>query len=390
MLTSKKIVTCLCIVTVVGVMAQITWHFRRIDYKIKLRWSKAHPDESWPHIRTGLIWSLSYLGATLPTGSLDKATDWIDDRHFILDLKQLGFSENALENLHPLLTTLKDSEEYEKMGGIDLGRFFMYTLHSSWHYYAITGVEQRLENFHQRHRLQNPVHYLLSSSGVAKEQRIISFNIPQKWEDIAFVGKEAEGKTIHLNVPPEAFETIDLMPNGQLRFALYGKNGTLESHADTSLTEAGKPGKCQWCHEKHLQPIFYPTEDLPQSIKKEEFLEYVSQAQSLIDQYRTTLQTDITYQNPQDHTYAELLYITFLEPSLERVANEWGMSAEEVAAKLASFPTHGYREFPHLGQQLYHRKWIDSLAPYAVVKIPESAREKSTYEPDVTGLKAEK
>ena len=46
------------------------------------------------------------------------------------------------------------------------------------------------------------------------------------------------------------------MPNGQLRIALYDKNGNLKEAADSNITHAGKPAKCLWCHESGIQPLF--------------------------------------------------------------------------------------------------------------------------------------
>jgi hypothetical protein len=100
----------------------------------------------------------------------------------------------------------------------------------------------------------------------------------------------------------------------------------------------------------------------------------------LIDQ-RKIISTDVTYTNLQDHTQSELLYITFLEPSAERISNEWGVPVSRVNEIMKNFSPHIYPEFPFLGD-LYYRSWVDSLAPYETLKVPESAREASAYEPD--------
>jgi hypothetical protein len=389
MITLKKAIIVSSLLIMVAVATNVFSSFENEDNSIRLRWIKSYPTEDWAHIRTGIIWSFSYLGATLPKGSLDNAITKHDESSFTLDLSKIGFSDHALNNLRPMLAFLRASEEYEKMGGIDLGRFQMYTLHSSWNYYAITGAEPTIEAYKNKFNLNRPVHFFLSSSGVAKEQRIISFNAPVRLDELAFVGKGGKGKVGHKKFTPETFETIDVMPNGQLRFAIYNKRGFLETAADTFLTVAGKPGKCQWCHEKHLQTLHFASTEISNSIKKEEFIESVSKAEKIIDDYRKEMKTDIIYQNHQDHTQAELLYITFLEPSLERIANEWGISTENAALKMANFPTHVYKEFPFLGQ-LYYRKWVDSLAPYKSQQVPESAREVSHYEPDVIGLNSNK
>jgi hypothetical protein len=48
---------------------------------------------------------------------------------------------------------------------------------------------------------------------------------------------------------------------------------------------------------------------------------------------------------------------------------------------LDPLPIHSYPEFPFLGM-LYHRDAVDPLAPYESERVPESAREHSSYEPN--------
>jgi thiaminase len=354
-------------------------------YQINLRWIKAYDSENWQNVRTGLIWGLCYLGATVPENSFDKAVTRLNESVFIIDFTKLGFSDEALQKLAFVLNILKKSEEYQKKNGIDVGRFLMCTLYSSWHYYAITGVKPTLADFEQSYFTDIPVRYYLTHSAVAKTQRIIRFLPPSQYQNIAFVADEGAGAIENNTFVPESFETIDLMPNGQLRFGIYDKNGKLKAAADTLFTTGGKPGKCQWCHEKHLQPLFSLPTDLPNSITKQEFLAYITQFQQMIEDYRSALQTDIKYKNNQDHSYAELLYISFMEPSVQRIANEWGIDKDLVLQKMSAFQTHPYPEYPFLGN-LYRREWVDNLAPYKSVQTPSSAREFSLIEPDVTGL----
>ncbi|MBY0425456.1 MAG: hypothetical protein K2Q22_07465, partial [Cytophagales bacterium] len=339
------------------------------DYRIRLRWVKAYESEDWPKVRIGLIWAFSYLGAELPKGSFDESVTQSESNGlFTIDLEKLGFSEQSLKAFEPILDELKSSEEYKKTGGIDIGRFLMFTVHSSRHYYTITGASTSVSKFETKYSVKDPLRYVVVNSGVAKVKRLIQFNRPNRWDEIAFMGSEAEPSGDDHGM---GFETIDVMKNGQLRFGIYGKGGILDDAANPLLTSAGKPGKCQWCHEKHLQMIFYPTEDVPNSLTKDEFVRQIDSAQGKLNQYRNLLNSDITYQNPQDHAFAELLYISFLEPSAYRISNEWGIAEPKVKELLRQFPTHPYEEYPFLGD-LYQRKWIDSLASYRSVRVPES------------------
>ena len=102
----------------------------------------------------------------------------------------------------------------------------------------------------------------------------------------------------------------------------------------------------------------------------------------MLNTYRKSLRQDIDYSKTLDHTFTEILYISFMEPSAERLASEWGIPVEQVTEKLKGLPTHTHHEFPYLGT-LYNRKDVESLSPYSIIRVPESAREPSEYEPDL-------
>ncbi|MCB0579113.1 MAG: hypothetical protein KDD10_07365 [Phaeodactylibacter sp.] len=70
-----------------------------------------------------------------------------------------------------------------------------------------------------------------------------------------------------------------------------------------------------------------------------------------------------------------------MEPSVRVIAREWGWNKEEVETRLQGSPSHVYNEFPQLGA-LYHRRRVDSLAPYQTLRVPDSAREPNAGEPD--------
>lgn len=109
----------------------------------------------------------------------------------------------------------------------------------------------------------------------------------------------------------------------------------------------------------------------------------VTRRRALLGQYRDGLDTQIEYRNSQDHTYVELLYLSFEEPSLERLAAEWSVSIERATELLSGKPTHAQAEFAYLGSELYWREDVEGLAPYAVLAAPQSVREASAREPDL-------
>ena len=89
------------------------------DISINLRWVRSYSDEGLPKVKTGILWTLSFLGATLPKGSADSIIQNIDSTSFKLDLKFAGFTENALSAFEVIIAHLKDSDEYLKKKSID-------------------------------------------------------------------------------------------------------------------------------------------------------------------------------------------------------------------------------------------------------------------------------
>jgi hypothetical protein len=368
--------------------AAVFYSFKSADDRseklaINLKWNKAYEGEDWDNMRTGILWSLSFLGAALPEGSLNKAIEFKQDTfHFTLHVDRLGFNKAAEDALILIIDSLKQSEEYTKTGSIDVARFFVLTLHSTYHYYAITGAEQTLQQFKDNHPFASPKKFLLLNSGVAKHNRKITFHKPSDALQLAFIAEESDDSVTSPHFHPYAFEVSALMPNGQMRYAVYNEDGTLAGASPAKFGVAGKPGKCLWCHEIVIQRLYYVTDEVEGEMNSCEFEEHVQDCQDLLEAYRATLKTDVKYQNRQDHTQAELLYISFMEPSAERLANEWQMKKEEVLVLLKNRPTHPHEEFKFLGD-LYNRTYIDSIAPFNSLRVPQSVREPSEYEPNL-------
>ena len=94
----------------------------------------------------------------------------------------------------------------------------------------------------------------------------------------------------------------------------------------------------------------------------------------LVKEYDIELYTDIDFTERQAHTYCELLYIGYYEPSLKRLAQEWGMSDTDAAKRLKNESTHTHVEFSFF-ESLYHRSDVDHLSPVQHVLTPLSTRE---------------
>ena len=340
---------------------------------IELRWVKAYPRESKSDVETGLLWSLSLLGARLPRDAA--VVVWHGDR-MTLDLAHAQVLEGTGPAWRQLVAAMKGSGEYRVHGALDVGRFLAVALGSSNHYYALTGANPHYADARARYHFESKP-AAIARSAVALGNRRIEISAAHDAAQIAFVAYEGHGSLADGTFVPRELELLDTMPNGQLRFALYDLDGHLKNGASKDLTTAGKPAKCMWCHESGLQHTFIEFPGVAGFNDRREFDALVAQRRDLLLAYRDGLDTQIEYRHRQDHTYGELLYLTFEEPSRERLAAEWGVSIDRAAELLRGKPTHAHAEFAYLGRELYQRADVDNLAPYAVLRAPLSIREES-------------
>ena len=351
---------------------------------IKLRWIKSYASQSQSQVDTGLFWALSFLGAKLPA---DAAVVSWDGTMVTLDLDAAGVAETSKAAWKELLHVLKSSDEYRMMGGIDIGRFVFLSLCSSYQYYALTGVSGTYTQFRARHTFA-PKQAAIVESAVAHGNRLIEVGEGKDINSVVFVAFEGAGALRDRSFQKADIETLDLMENGQLRFVLYDLEGHLKAATTPALTEAGKPSKCLWCHEINLQPPFKNVTDLEGYYSTKEFKVLVAAATQVIASYRKTLASKVDFTRLQDHSNAEELYLSFAEPTASRLAAEWNMPVERVQQLLAArnLKTHPHSERIDddvLGDNLYDRDDVDSLAPYATIRGPSDMREASSYEPDL-------
>jgi hypothetical protein len=351
---------------------------------IKLRWIKSYPSQSQSQANTGLFWTLSFLGAKLPA---DAAVISWDGTMVTLDLDAAGVAETSKAAWKKLLHVLKSSDEYRVMGGIDIGRFVFLSLCSSYQYYALTGVSPSYAEFRASHTF-GPKQAAIVESAVAHGNRLIETARGTDINSVVFVAFEGAGALRDHSFQKADIETLDVMENGQLRFGLYDLDGHLKAATTPALTEAGKPSKCLWCHEINLQLPFKNVTDLQGYYSANEFRELITRATRIIAGYRKTLASKVDFTRLQDHSNAEDLYLSFAEPTASRLASEWNISVEGVQRRLASrnLKTHSHSERiddDALGDNLYDRNEVDSLAPYATVRGPSDMREASGYEPNL-------
>jgi hypothetical protein len=323
---------------------------------LNLKWNKAYPDDTIDKSIIGLKWALSYIGAELPINS-----------------NKLGFNQNAKEKLAILHSKIIASDEYQTNNAIDLGRYVTLLIGASQHYYELIGTPTTLSEILNNYTLLPQKGYV-NNSGVSLEHRIIQFSEQNGFNQL-FLSEEVNPITGAIY----EYETIELLSNGQLRFGIFDANGNRKNNANPSHSNAGKPAKCMWCHESTIQQLFYPIND---------FTGYLTatQLQNTLINYRESnrnlklqLTNGVDFSQTQQHTLTELLYISFMEPSAERLSLEWNLPINQVQSLLSSLPTHQYDEFPFLGN-LYYRNEIENLAPFEGLAVSSNVREESIIE----------
>ena len=337
---------------------------------INLKWNKAYADDSIDKSLIGLKWALSYIGATLPSSNSGFATT---DNVIAINIKYLGFSQQAQQKLLSLTGKIKASSEYQANNSVDLGRFVALLLGASEHYYEIVGTPKTLNEVLNQYTLLPQKGYV-NNSGVSLEHRIIQFSEQNGFNQV-FLSEEVDPVTGEIY----EYETIELLPNGQLRFGIFDIDGNRKNNADKTHSNAGKPAKCMWCHESNINQMFNSQNDYTG------FLSYTDFQNTLLN-YRESNRTQklaltdgVDFAQTQQHTLTELLYISFMEPSAERLSVEWNLTITQVQDLLSGLPTHIYDEFSFLGT-LYDRKDVESLAPAQGLSVSSHVREASVIE----------
>jgi hypothetical protein len=340
---------------------------------IVLRWVAAYPGESRSDVETGLLWGLSLLGANLPADA--EVLSWRGDK-VTVDLARAQVLEQSSTAWRELIAEMKRSGEYRKHGAIDIGRFLALTLGDSDRYYALTAAQRSYAAARQRYRFDARPAAIVKSA-VAYGNRVVDISIAERADQVAFVAFEGDGVVADGTFVAREMELVDMMPNGQLRFAMYDPDGRLKQAASERLSAAGKPAKCMWCHESGLQSTFVAYAGVRGFHDRAQFDAAIAAHRALLLNYRDRLHAQIRFRNLQDHTFAELLYLSFEEPSLARLSREWGVSVERAGELLRGKSTHAQAEFDYLGKSLYRRQDVDALAPYQVLAAPPDARESS-------------
>ena len=135
-----------------------------------------------------------------------------------------------------------------------------------------------------------------------------------------------------------------------------------------------------WCHEFRYIPASNRQVNEPGFLLSNQLNDTINMYQQKLFTHQTNLTNSVVdFSKLQEHTKMELLYISFMHPSAERLSNEWGLSVTDVTLRLGHLTRHTYGEFPFLGL-LYHREEVEQYSPFHGLKVSSSVREKSQIE----------
>ncbi len=342
-----------------------------LEGNINLKWNPSHDTQTINDAVTGLRWALSYIGAyntNTKTFGISVKNDLIR-----INLKELGFQEKTKQAILKLNNKIKKTEAYKHNKSLDLGHYISLLIGVSKHYYKFVDIPKDLNELLSKYQLK-PYKGKIDNSLVSLQHRVIEYSNQSGLKQL-FISKEIDS----LNGNILEFETIELMGNGQLKFGIYDETGKRKLSANPQNTKAGKPGKCIWCHESKISPLFTPQRNYESYMSHEQLDDTLVFYKNTLFEKQLTLTKGVDYNKLQEHTQMELLYISFMEPSAKRLSSEWNIPLQEVQMKLSSLKTHKHKEFSFLGD-LYHRKDVMHYEPYNSLEVSSSIREKSINE----------
>ena len=341
------------------------------ETQITLKLNQAYATQTREDVLLGLNWALAQIGAK---NVIENVNGFSLESHLLtLHLNLLGFDEFAISELKKLNISIKNSDEYHQNKSVDVGRYVTLFLGASNHYNSITRVPHHLRDLTANYLLQQAQGFV-DNSAISSHHRIIQFSKQANLNQL-FVSVEIDSITGNVL----EFETIEIMNNGHLKYGVFDQDSNRLTSSNSSFSIAGKPAKCMWCHESQILPLFHSQDNhtgfLPYLQLKDSLLHF----QNKLMQSQSELINGIDFSQKQDHTQMELIYISFMSPSAQRLSNEWGITESEVKELLKGQDTFNNPEFPFLGT-MYNRETANRFAPFQSLPTSSSVRETSKIE----------
>jgi hypothetical protein len=338
---------------------------------IQLKWNPSHSTEKMEDAITGLNWALSMVGGTNTNNSTNGFI--VNGTSISLNLSQINFSAQGHSALFSLHKAIQNSDEYRNTHHIDLGRYITLLIGSSAHYYRIVDVPLHLKQVVSSYQIQ-PSQGFVNNSSISDHHRTIRFSAQNGLNQL-FISTEVDS----VNGTILEFETMELMANGQFKFAIFDADSHRISSAYKTGNNAGKPAKCMWCHESNVNPLFKSQNDYSGFLTFQQLQDTLLHFNNEIKTKQSFVNQGVNFTNTQAHTQMELQYIMFKQPSVSRLANEWGMTETEVKNMLANYTPNSYPEFPFLDPG-YNRTEIEVYAPFNGLRTSLNVREFSPIE----------
>lgn len=348
------------------------------DLQINLKWFPAYQEDTFEKNKIALEWCFAFLGSDITNQSSSSYYFKEKDKTITINIDELGFSDTAIEEFKILHKTIKNSEEYRFHNAFDIGKYIALTIGSSYHYYKIAEIPDNIDYYTSLYLINNLKGYINNSSiSLPTKHRILSYSRLTNGNQL-FVTTEIDPTTQEI----KEFETVERMPNGLTKFGIYDPTGHLISNANKTVSNAGKPAKCMWCHESNIQVLFRNQNDFQGFLTANQLNDTLNYYSNQLKNYQNNVWLNPSQLEKQLHTNMELSYISYMEPSAERLSLEWQTPINQVKNLLSNISTHTHDEFSFLGE-LYHRKDVEIFSPYKTIRPPSNIREQSEYEPNL-------
>lgn len=287
------------------------------DNQISLVWFKSYPEDTLERAQIGIRWILSYLGANISDKQFEEAITVSNKNIITVDIDKVDLNVKSQNALQTIFSYLKNTDVYKEHQCIDIGEFVFQTFNNSWHYYEITQAPKTLNEFNNKYNFDKTYQIQKGESSVASQGRLIQTSTSKNITEIAFLAQEGYDSSA-----ASEFEVFDFMPNGQPKYAVYDSAGYLKVGSDLDLSIAGKPAKCMWCHESQVQPLFNAVTDTEGYPSLTSLRQLIKRTNKKVKGQHMEGDSLFFWKQPRDHSYAELLYKLYEEPTIQRLQEE--------------------------------------------------------------------